>query len=477
MKKILSIISAALLILPFVCIPRNNTQAVNFPLKTTLHSESAMLINLDADTVIHEKNADTKQMPGPLVNIMTAVLVLEECSNLSEELTVDPAVYSSIYDVLRDNNRTDDLPPCDLVDGDVLSVEDLLYCMMLTSSIEAADTLAFHFGGNNVQSFVDKMNAKANELGMTSTNFTNPDGMFDTNQYTTARDMAVLTKYALDVPKFENIAVTYTYTPIVPNPEHHEHIDEWIWKHTNFMMDPNNDSYYYMGAKGIKTGNLVDAGRNLVTLASRDGNNYLAVLMKAPFNDAEGELKYYHLDDAKTLFDWAFNHFSYQIILADTAEVGELPVTLAEGNDYVLARPKEEFSLLWHDEIDISLIKKDKITWYSNSLRAPVTKGDILGKVTLEYSGEELGTIELVAVSDVERSKSKYNLEAAKRFPKSQWFKNAIKISVILCLIYIIICIYAWAVYKSKGRPVKPIYAVPKMDKKKKKSENNQNKD
>lgn len=468
MKKILSIISALLFLMPFVCIPERDAAAVSFPLKSTLHSESAMLINLDADTVIHEKNADAKQMPGPLVNIMTAVVVLEECSDLSEELTVDPAVYSSIYDSLRENNRSDDLPPCDVLDGDVLSVEDLLYCMMLTSSVEAAETLAFRFGGNSVPAFVDKMNEKAKALGMTSTNFTNPDGMFDINQYTTVRDMSVLTKYALDVPKFENIAVTYSYTPSVPNPQSHEHIDEWVWKHTNFMMDINNDSYYYMGAKGIKTGNLVDAGRNLVTLASRDGNNYLAILMKSPFNNADGDLMYYHIDDAITLFDWAFSHFSYQVILADTAELGELPVSLAEGNDYVLARPATEFSMLWYDEVDTSLIKKDKITWNKTSLRAPVKKGDVLGEVTLEYSGEVLGTIQLVAVSDVNRSKSKYNIEVVKRFPKSQWFRNAVKISVILCLIYIMICIYAWIVYKSKGKPLKPIYAVPKMDKKKK---------
>ena len=87
----------------------------------------------------------------------------------------------------------------------------------------------------------------------------------------------------------------------------------------------------------------------------------------------------------------------------------------------------------------------------------------------MEYSGEELGTVELVAVSDVERSKSKYNLEAAKRFYKSDWFKNALKISIVLCIIYIVICIYSWVVFKSKAKPLKPIYAVPKMSKKKKK--------
>ena len=122
MKRILSIISALLFIFPLVCIPATEAEAVSFPIKTTLYSESAVLINLDADMLIHEKNADVKQMPGPLVNIMTAVVVLEECSDFSEELTVDPAVYSSVYDTLRNNNRSDDLPSCDILDGDVLTV-------------------------------------------------------------------------------------------------------------------------------------------------------------------------------------------------------------------------------------------------------------------------------------------------------------------------------------------------------------------
>lgn len=475
MKRLLSVIAAVVMLLPFVYIPE--AKAVNFPLKTPIQSESAMLINLDADIVIHEKNADVKQMPGPLVNIMTAVIVLEECKDLNQELTLEPEIYQNVYESLNAHDYSDDLPSCDIKDGDVLTVTDLLYCMMLTSSVEAAETLAYHVGGKNTAAFVEKMNNKAAELGMTSTYFTNATGMYDENQYTTARDMATLTQYALKVPLFENISTTYSYKPTVPNPERHEHLDEWIWTHSNVMMDQEDEDLYYMGARGIKTANLVAAGRNIVTMASKNGNNYLAVLLKARFNDAEGNMQFYHIRDAIQMFDWAFDHFSYQIILADTAELGELPVKLAEGNDYVLACPKEEFDLLWYDEIDISLIKKDNIKWYKNSLQAPVKKGEPLGEVTLEYSGEKLGTVELVAVSNVNRSKSKYNIEAAKRFRKSVWFKNALKISIILCLIYILVCIYAWVVFKSKAKPMKPIYAVPKMDKKKKKSRKPENKE
>lgn len=469
MKKLLSVLSGILITLPFV--GQLNASAVNFPLKNPIQSESAIVFNLDSDVIIHEKNADTRQMPGPLVNIMVAVVCLENCDNLNQEITVDESLYSGLYNT----SYPEDLRYADIYDGDVLTVSDLLYAMMLTSSVEASTTLAYFVSDGNVDTFISMMNEKAQEIGCTSTNFTNPTGLYDINQYTTARDMATLTEYALSVPLFETIATTATYNPSVPNLQNHESLDSWIWTNSNIMMDSESE-YFYNGAKGIKTGNLSAAGRNIITMASKDGNNYLVVLLKAPIRDAEGETQYYHLEDAISLFDWAFNYFSYQIILAETVEIGEIPVTLAEGNDYVLAKPKEDFSLLWYDEVDTSLIKKDDIVWNTDSLQAPVSKGDILGTVNLKYSGEELGTVEIVAVSNVKRSVSKYNLYAAKMFKNSKWFSKAFMISFILCAIYILICIYSFIVFKSNAKPIKPIYAVPKMGKKRKKKSNNNEK-
>lgn len=462
MKKLLSALAALVMVLPFVCIPK--ASAMSFPLKSTIQSESAVLVNLDADTIIHEKNPDTKQMPGPLVNIMTCVVVLENCPDLYEEVTVSESVYDHYYNT----EYPDDLRFADILDGDVLTILDMLYAMMLTSSLEASETLAYHVGGGDTAKFVEMMNNKAAELGLSNTHFTNPSGMYDPDQYTTAHDMATLTEYALTVPMFETIATTFTYNPSVPNTENHYVHETWIWTHSNVMMDPEGD-YYYNGAKGIKTANLEAAGRNIVAMASKDGNKYLAVLLKSPLNDADGEITYYHITDTIKLFDWAFDHFSYQVILADTAEVGELPVTLAEGNDYVLARPKEEIALLWYDDVDISTISKDKVKWYKNSLQAPVAKGEPLGEVTLEYSGVELGTVELVAVNGVERSVSKYNWYVAKMFRKSRWFNKAVMISCLLCALYIILCIYSYVVFKSRAKPLKPLYAVPKVEKRKKK--------
>ncbi len=462
-NKIFALLSVMAIIIPFA--KPVKSEAINFTLKDTIHSDSAILINLDSDTVIHEKNADDKQMPGPLVNIMTAIVCIEQCTDLNQEIIIDESIYTDLYVT----EYPDDIRTAEIYNEDILTYTDLLYAMMLTSSIEASQTIAYNIGGRSVSSFVDKMNEKASELGLKSTHFTNPTGMYDENQYTSARDMAILTEYALSIPNFEKICSTYSYNPSVPNLERHEDRSEWIWYHSNSMMDSESD-YYYPGARGVKTGNLEKGGRNIVALASKDGNNYLAVAMRSPLSDANGNTQFYHLEDARDLFNWAFNHFSYQIILAETAELGEIPVSLADGNDYVLARPKEEISLLWYDDIDVSLINRDNIIWYKKSLQAPVKKGELLGEVTLEYSGEALATVELIAVSNVERSTAKYNLYAAKMFPKSNWFKKAIIISCVLCGIYILICIYSFILFKNNSKPIKPKYAVPNIkDKNKRK--------
>ena len=458
MKKLIAAIASVVMAVPFISAPK--AEAISFPLKNQIQSESAIVINMDVNTVIHEKNADTKQMPGPLVNIMAAVVCLENCPNINAEVTV----HSSVYESLNETEYKDDLRWADIYDEDVLTVTDLLYAMMLTSSMEASETLAYYVGDGNTDNFIKMMNDKAEEIGLENTHFTNATGMYDTAQYTTARDMAKLTQYALTVPLFETIATTFQYNPSIPNPDRHKSQEEWIWTNHNGMMDPSSGDYY-SGMKGIKTANLEMAGRSIIAMASRDGNKYLAVLMKAPLNDPDGNPAFYHFSDCMNVFDWAFKHFSYQTVLANTAEVGELPVKLADGNDYVLARPKDEISLLWYDEVDTSTISKDKIEWYNSSLQAPVTKDEPLGKVTLEYSGEELGTVELVAVSNVNRSISKYNLYAARMFRKSSWFNKAIMISCILCALYIILCIYSYSVFKSKAKPMKPIYGMPKVEK------------
>ena len=460
-KKIFAMLSAAAMVIP--SLSSLNAGAINFTMSTQIKSESAILVNLDCDEIIYEKNADAKQMPGPLVNIMTAVVCIEECKDLNEEVTIEEDLYSPLYVT----DYPDDLRFADILDGDVLTYTDLLYAMMLKSSIEASTTIAYHIGGESISAFVDMMNEKAEAIGLTNTHFTNPTGLYDPDQYTTARDMAVLTQYALKTAHFDTISSTYSYSSEVPNLERHPDRESWVWFHSNIMMDADGD-YYYPGCRGVKTANLEMGGRNIVATASKDGNNYLAVCLRSPLSNADGENTFYHLTDAIALFNWAFKNFSYKVILPETEEIGQLEVDLAEGDGFVLARPKEEVTMLWYDDVKPNEVDRTKIRWYNTKLKAPIKAGDPLGVVTLVYNGEELKDVEIVAVSDVNRSMLKYNLYAAKMFPKAAWFKKALFISIMVCVIYILVCIYAYVMHKNKNKPIKPKYAVPKVKSQKK---------
>lgn len=177
---------------------------------------------------------------------------------------------------------------------------------------------------------------------------------------------------------FKEIATTESFVPTSMN-ANHPASSSLKWVHTNSMMD-ETDHYYYEGAAGIKTGNLNAYGRNIITLATRENTSYLIVLLKAPFDDENGELQYYHLEDATNLLNWAFSDFSYVTLIEDDEELAEVAVDSAERTGYVLVRPETDCITLWCTDVDISAIQKT-ITLQEN-VHAPVEKGQQLG--TLE---------------------------------------------------------------------------------------------
>ncbi|MBR4319426.1 MAG: D-alanyl-D-alanine carboxypeptidase, partial [Oscillospiraceae bacterium] len=213
MKKIQKLLSVMLSILIICTFCTSLTgQAVSFTPNFEINSAAGMLINVDTGDVMYEKNPDEQYMPGSLVQILEAVIVLEKCNDLNQSLTCDLEMINRYIDT----DYKDDLRFADIRQGDTLTIEELLYALMLTSSYEAAVMLANEFGGS-VAGFVDMMNAKLKEIGCTQTNFTNVTGLYDTAQVTTARDMTKITQYALSVSKFMEFAGAVSYAPESPN--------------------------------------------------------------------------------------------------------------------------------------------------------------------------------------------------------------------------------------------------------------------
>ncbi len=451
MKKILSLCLSVLMVCCF-CV-NLKSEAISFTPNFEIKSAAGVLINLDTDAVLYQKNADAKYMPGSLVQIMAAIVVLENCSDLNQQITADSALYTHF----TNSEYPEDVRYADIKNGDVLTVEELLYAMLLTSSCEAAVILANEFGGGSPAAFVNMMNQKAAELGCQNTNFTNVTGLYSAAQMTTANDLAIITQYALKNDVFERIATTASYSPSTPNLERHEM--DWTWNHSNTMMSSSNP-YYTAGVAGIKTANLTAQGRNIITKATRDGNTFLVILLAAPFEDSSGELQYYHLEDAAALFEWAFAHFEYKTILSENTELGQIPVENGEGKSYVLVKPEKAYMALWYDMADMASIVQE-VSLYQN-VSAPVNEGDKLGTVTLKFSGEEIVTIDLVATSSVELSNYKYYMALVQHFPKTPWLMKAVLLSLLLSGIYIMICIYAHICYKEKLKPIEPIHLKPK---------------
>ena len=444
MKKILSVLTTIIVL--FNIIKPNNVQAISFRPDDKINSEMAILYNLDTQTVVYEKNADIKSPPAQLVQIMTAIVAMESISNL-EDTYECPELINDVFDAYKakypeeaeypqESFPYNEITTCFISPGEQLSAKSLIYAMILGSSCEAALTLAYNVGGNNIDNFVNKMNEKAAEIGAVNTHFTNPTGLHDDNQYSTARDMMLISEYAINLHGFSEIASQYSYQ--IPPTNLDE--DGIMVKNVNPMMESGNEKYY-AGTKGIKTGNSNQSGRCLVSKASKDGSNYLVVLLHAPL-ELNNEPKFYHIEDAITLFDWAFQNIKHTVVLKSSGEVRTLKVNYAKGKDSINLKPANDVSCMWDATVPTDTIDNSDIEYVYDELNAPIKAGEKLGTLTLKYSGNEIAKVDLVAYGDVERSFVKYSMAIVESYFNSGSFSRAIKIATGLSVIYIIIVIY-----------------------------------
>ncbi len=434
MKRFFAVCTVFVLMLSFM--PSVHTEAVSFTPPFEVNSESAVLYNIDTDTVIYSKNADKQQAPAQLAQIMTAIVCIENCNDLETVVSCPDSVFTEFAEY-REKYPSIFIPVADLEADEDVSMKSLLYAMLLASSTEAAGTIAYHIGNGSSKVFVEMMNAKAAELGCTDTVFTNPHGLYDPQQLTTANDMLKIVKYALSLDQFEKIATSPSYQMPATN----IHSEPWTVTHTNLMTIQDSE-YYCSYARGIKTGYGDETGRALVTKASQNGNNHILVLLNAPIDDANGNSWYSHIEDAKNLLDWAFANLSYKSVLTTEQEAQEAKVLWSAGDGFVILKPQEGYKILWDNTASTSLIETK--TTVFDDIKAPVAEGDVLGKIQLVYSGNVIFETNLVASKSVELSKSKYWASMFTGFFKSKWFGLSILFALILSAIYVSYYVYQY---------------------------------
>lgn len=361
MKKFISAILAILCLIPLFS--DVNVSAENI----FISARSAVLIEAETGEVLYQKNAFAVRPMASTTKIMTALVAIES-GDPDRLVKVDDRARgvegSSIY----------------LVKNEVLSMRDLLYALMLASANDAAAAIAYEVAGS-LEDFAELMNAKATELGLRSTHFTNPHGLHHEDHYTTAYDLATLTAAALKNELFLEICSTKSKT--IPL-----NVDEG----TRYLTNHNKLLRSYDGCIGVKTGFTKNSGRCLVSSAERDGLRLIAVTLSAPDD----------WRDHKELLDFGFERYVRWTFAKKGEFTTALEVMGGEISEAVVANAAELSSLLRKDHGEIEFIIEA-----NRPIFAPIMRGEELGRIICLEDGREIANSPLVAVTKVETTQKK----------------------------------------------------------------------
>ena len=375
-----------MIFLMMIILPITRAQAVYInsndynPDNITTESKSLILVDATSGKILYSKNAFERMFPASTTKLMTAILTLEKCK-LTDIATVSHnAVYSIPIGYTHAN----------LVEGENLTIEQLLNVLLIPSANDAAIVLAEHIAGS-VENFAVMMNDKAKELGCLDTHFVNPNGIHDENHYSTAYDLSLIGRYAMKFDDIMRIAKVAQYT--LPKTNKYDK-ENRIFNATNGLIN-KNDEFFYEYATGLKTGYTDKSGSCIVATASKDNINLLEVVLG-------GESTSSRYRDCIKLFDYGFNNFSYKTLVNHGDIINSITVKGATNetkNLNIIA--KNSINLLLKNNFDINTIEKN--IQMNENIMAPIAKDSVVGTIQFEVNNETYST-ELIAQNDVVES-------------------------------------------------------------------------
>ena len=330
-------------------------------------AKSAILVDNLSGKVLYEKNADEKLAPASMTKLASMLIVMEAIDNgnlkLEDKVTISEEAAnmggSQVF----------------LQAGEVYTVHDLLKSVAIASGNDAVVALAEKVGGS-VSGFVDMINKRLKELGATNTNFVNPNGVHNENQYTTAYDLSLIGKYAMNNETFRKIVCKTSYT--LPATNIYSSTDR-KFENTNELLSSDNYSYEY--TTGIKTGYTDSAKNCIVASAKKDNYNFIVVILGA---NKTTQTKNERASDCITLFNYAINNYKEKTVFDSTQVLKQLEITLSDNTTQTLDILAEK---------DIKVLTTQNISdlmpeiTLNDKIQAPILKGSVVGKITYTIDG------------------------------------------------------------------------------------------
>ena len=359
-----------------------------------LAANAALLAEVDTGTVFFEHNMNKSHPADSLAKVVTLLLVVEAC----EAGTLDPSdtvemTETALYNI-NPMSTTLGIQP-----GDVMTLQDLMYCAYVGDANEACNMIAEYTSGSAL-TFVMNMNTYVKGLGCQNTNFTNTHGQYSVMQYTTAADQFVIFREALSHPLFVEISGALRY-----DADSGGESGQYKLTSQNSLLNPNSKYYYRPCASGITSASY-EGGYSIVAFAESEGMSLISIVLGSETiinEDESADMK--NLTESRRLFEWGFSNFSRRTIVSTDIPVGKAPVTHGAGADFVNLRPESSITLLLDNDVRDEEFNR-KITVYSTendeTLFAPVNAGDVLGEMTVTRNGVEYGTVLLVASTSIE---------------------------------------------------------------------------
>lgn len=455
MKKVIIFLTVFVLIFT---IAAPAAYAQNYQSSVTLNCQVDYLINIDNNVVIMAKNENKKMPIASMTKITTALVVLQNCKNLSEVVTVPESAIRSL------DNTNSSLAGLQI--GEQVTVLQLLNLLLVASGNDAAAVLAEKFGGTQAH-FVEMMNKCAASLGCKDTHYNNPHGLDTDGGYSTAHDVALVSQAALKYDEFVKIVSTSTYTMAKTNKNEERKITN-----TNSTINPTYTTYYRDYVKGIKTGTTDNAGYCLTSYAVKNGYTYLAVVIGGDRRDSDGD----NIDenqafmDTVRMYDWAFKNLSYELIASPSLMVSEVRVNYSWKTDHMRLVPEKDVRALvptGTDEGSVLIEPVDK----PDEVNAPIKSGDYACKAKVYFADSEIAEINLVYAESVSKNYVLFVLVMLKKLITNPVFVILFIIAVVCAAVYL------WYLYKNKiSKPVRRknkirVVKINDMDSAKKKRE------
>ena len=342
---------------------------------------SSILMETSTGKILYEKNANEVSFPASTTKIMTAILTVENCK-LDDVATVSHnAVYSIPYDYTH----------ASLKEGEELTIEQLLYALMIPSANDAAIVLAEHISGS-VEEFAKLMNKRAEELGCKNTHFVNPNGIHSKDHTSTSYDLALMGKFAMQNSIIRKIVSTTQFT--LPATNKYSKADR-TFNNSNDLLNTYS-RYYYEGTTGVKTGYTGEAGNCIIASAKKNDFEVILVVLGGESTNTGLSQRYL---DCKTLFDYAFNNYSLKTLNEKNAVLKQITVRGAtEETQNLNVLIKDKIEIFSENSADLSSLEPE-ITLDEN-LMAPISANSAIGKITYNYDGQTYSS-DLIAETQV----------------------------------------------------------------------------